>query len=369
MDEPLKSLMAMGVAVMLVAGSWALAVASDEIILRSGEHLRGDIEQTELVLQTPDRAYRVTRATAWRLELSGASGDAVHFRNGDRLSGLLDQAGYTIHLTEGRTKTLSRSEIDTVTLGAVDRAQSSPLRDLLILVNGDHIYGELRETEFDLVLATGTHRFERTALWRLVLDTAAGDSAELAEGSHVSGLVDHARYSIRTADGQLLRFRRDEVAEVRFRLPERAVAAPSSASAAAAPPGGGAPGAQVAAVPAPSLPPPLQKALRDIYFEFDAWGLTFPARQVLEELAAAMKEFPRSALRIEGHADERGTPEYNLALGERRAQAARDYLVNLGIAPARIDVVSYGEERPLDPTHGEIAWALNRRAHFEVTTR
>jgi peptidoglycan-associated lipoprotein len=125
----------------------------------------------------------------------------------------------------------------------------------------------------------------------------------------------------------------------------------------------------VAAVPPRALPSPLQRALRDIYFEFDQWGLTRRARGTLEELAAAMKDFPRFTLRIEGHADERGTPEYNLALGERRAQAARDYLVNLGVDAARIESVSYGEERPLDPGRGEIAWTLNRRAHFVVTTQ
>jgi peptidoglycan-associated lipoprotein len=71
-------------------------------------------------------------------------------------------------------------------------------------------------------------------------------------------------------------------------------------------------------------------------------------------------------LRLEGHCDERGTVDYNLALGEQRAQAARDYLLSLGVAPERLATVSYGKERPLDPGHEESAWARNRRVHFAV---
>jgi peptidoglycan-associated lipoprotein len=106
--------------------------------------------------------------------------------------------------------------------------------------------------------------------------------------------------------------------------------------------------------------------LRDLQFEFDRWDLTPEARRSLDELAAALKGFPGLRLVIEGHADERGTTEYNLALGARRAQSARDYLVSLGIAADRLETTSYGEERPLDPAHNEMAWALNRRAHFVV---
>jgi peptidoglycan-associated lipoprotein len=69
---------------------------------------------------------------------------------------------------------------------------------------------------------------------------------------------------------------------------------------------------------------------------------------------------------VEGHCDERGTEAYNMALGERRAEAAKDYIVNLGIAPNRIGTISYGEERPVDPRHNEEAWAKNRRAHFVI---
>jgi peptidoglycan-associated lipoprotein len=105
---------------------------------------------------------------------------------------------------------------------------------------------------------------------------------------------------------------------------------------------------------------------RDLHFEFDRWDLTPESRRNLEEVASALKAFPSLGLLIEGHADERGTPEYNLALGSRRAQAAKDYLVSLGVDTGRLDTISYGEERPLDPAHNEVAWALNRRAHFAV---
>jgi peptidoglycan-associated lipoprotein len=115
-----------------------------------------------------------------------------------------------------------------------------------------------------------------------------------------------------------------------------------------------------------ALPTAIRAVLRDLQFEFDRWELTPEARRTLEDLATAMKAYPNLRLAIEGHADERGTGEYNLALGSRRAQSARDYLVTLGIAPERLETISYGEERPVDPGHNELAWALNRRAHFVV---
>jgi peptidoglycan-associated lipoprotein len=124
----------------------------------------------------------------------------------------------------------------------------------------------------------------------------------------------------------------------------------------------------LAAVPSAALPPPVRSVIRDVHFEFDRYDLTEDAKRTLEELAQALKANPGFNLLVEGHADERGTPEYNLALGERRAQAAKDYLVSLGLEADRIDTISYGEERPLDPGHNELAWALNRRAQFVVRT-
>ncbi|MGH7266539.1 MAG: OmpA family protein, partial [Candidatus Rokuibacteriota bacterium] len=124
----------------------------------------------------------------------------------------------------------------------------------------------------------------------------------------------------------------------------------------------------VAVVPPAALPAPVRSALRDLNFAFDRYDLTDDARRSLEDLAQALKGSPTFGVLIEGHADERGTTEYNLALAQRRAQAAKDYLISLGIAADRIDTISYGEERPLDPSHDELAWALNRRAHFVVRT-
>ena len=109
--------------------------------------------------------------------------------------------------------------------------------------------------------------------------------------------------------------------------------------------------------------------LRDINFEFDQYSLTNEAKAALDELAQALKANPPFAVTIEGHADERGTIEYNLALGEQRAQAAKAYLTALGVDAARIDTISYGEQRPLDPGQDELAWAINRRAHFLVRRR
>ncbi len=104
----------------------------------------------------------------------------------------------------------------------------------------------------------------------------------------------------------------------------------------------------------------------DIHFEFDKSSLLPEAREILRRKAKWLKAHPDVLVIIEGHCDERGTSEYNVALGDRRAWSARSYLVNLGIAPERLTTISYGEERPLDPGHNEEAWARNRRAHFAI---
>lgn len=104
----------------------------------------------------------------------------------------------------------------------------------------------------------------------------------------------------------------------------------------------------------------------DVFFDFDQSVLTAGARGVLERKAAWLRSNPDVSVVIEGHCDERGTAEYNIALGERRARSAMDFLVDLGISASRLRTVSYGEERPLDPGHNENAWALNRRAHFVI---
>lgn len=107
----------------------------------------------------------------------------------------------------------------------------------------------------------------------------------------------------------------------------------------------------------------------DIYFDFDKFDLRADARKVLADKAAFLNAHPNLKIRIEGNCDERGTIEYNLALGDRRAKAAMDYLVFLGITPDRISTVSYGKEKPLDPGHNEEAWAKNRRDHFVVLNK
>ncbi|MFQ5750408.1 MAG: peptidoglycan-associated lipoprotein Pal [bacterium] len=104
--------------------------------------------------------------------------------------------------------------------------------------------------------------------------------------------------------------------------------------------------------------------LLTINFEFDRADLTPEAKAILAENARKLKENPALNIRIEGHCDERGTVEYNLALGERRAISTRNYLINYGIRPDRITIISYGKERPIDPRHTPQAWAKNRRAEF-----
>src|SRR5262245_45379961 len=118
--------------------------------------------------------------------------------------------------------------------------------------------------------------------------------------------------------------------------------------------------------PAPSGPTPgsvedFRVSVGDrVFFGYDQFDLTPEARAVLERQAAWLRQYPGVQVMIAGNADERGTREYNLALGARRAAAARDYIVSLGVPASRIQTVSYGKERPLDPRANEEAWSVNR---------
>lgn len=109
------------------------------------------------------------------------------------------------------------------------------------------------------------------------------------------------------------------------------------------------------------------KSLSDVYFDFDSYTLSSEAKGTLEANARDMKSSPAGTVTIEGHCDERGTKAYNLALGEKRANAAKDYLVALGVNASRVNTVSYGKERPFADGHSESSWAKNRRAHFVVS--
>ncbi len=126
--------------------------------------------------------------------------------------------------------------------------------------------------------------------------------------------------------------------------------------------------------PEPAPEPPkrpsldtLNAELRPIHFDFDKSAIRKDAGPVLDSNAALMKKYPELKIVIEGHCDERGTIEYNLALGDRRAMAAQRELASRGIAASRISTISYGEERPVDPGHSESAWSRNRRAEFKFT--
>ena len=113
----------------------------------------------------------------------------------------------------------------------------------------------------------------------------------------------------------------------------------------------------------------LQAALQKIYFDFDSYNLSDAARATLVHNAESMKKDPADKVRVEGNCDERGSDEYNLALGERRAKAAVDYLVTMGIPAGRLSFISYGKEKPVDPGHDETAWAKNRRDDFVVVSK
>jgi peptidoglycan-associated lipoprotein len=109
--------------------------------------------------------------------------------------------------------------------------------------------------------------------------------------------------------------------------------------------------------------------LKPVFFLLDSAELVGEAQTILQQNAAVLKKYASWQITIEGHCDERGSAEYNLALGERRALAARDYMVSLGIGANRVRTVSYGKEFPFDPGHQEGAWSKNRRAHFVITAR
>ena len=107
----------------------------------------------------------------------------------------------------------------------------------------------------------------------------------------------------------------------------------------------------------------------DILFDYDKYDVAGTYKSVLQSVSTWMAKNTSARLSIEGHCDERGTNEYNLALGDRRAKAVKDYLVSLGVASDRINVISYGEERPICTEQTEVCWAKNRRAHFVVLTK
>jgi len=109
--------------------------------------------------------------------------------------------------------------------------------------------------------------------------------------------------------------------------------------------------------------------LKDINFDFDKYDIRPGDAKILDTNAGWLKSHPDQLLLIEGHCDERGTNEYNLALGERRAKSTMNYLVSQGVQSSRITIISYGEERPLCTEHNEGCWAKNRRAHFLVKPR
>ncbi len=112
-----------------------------------------------------------------------------------------------------------------------------------------------------------------------------------------------------------------------------------------------------------------ESPFKPVFFGLDSSDLDAEGQKIAQENGAVLRKYPTWVVTIEGHADERGTAEYNLALGERRAMSARTYLVALGIAPDRLRVVSYGKEFPFDPAHDESAWAKNRRAHFVIMAK
>ena len=155
--------------------------------------------------------------------------------------------------------------------------------------------------------------------------------------------------------------------------PPASTAPESTPPAPAAPPAAAAPATPQVGAPTPApavLPRPSEFAatanLKDVYFEFDKYDIRPDAAKILDANATWLKANPGNLVLIEGHCDERGTAEYNLALGERRAKSTMNYLVGQGVAASRITVISYGKERPVCTEKTEACWAMNRRAHHLV---
>ncbi|HEV8529944.1 MAG TPA: peptidoglycan-associated lipoprotein Pal [Methylomirabilota bacterium] len=154
------------------------------------------------------------------------------------------------------------------------------------------------------------------------------------------------------------------------------VAAPAPPAPTATPAPTPAPPAMVTPAPAPAPAPPPRAAqfvendnLKDVYFDFDKSDIRPPDAKILDANAAWLKTRGNDLVLIEGHCDERGTNEYNLALGERRARATMNYLLAQGLPASRITIISYGKERPVCSEHAESCWARNRRAHFLVKSQ
>ena len=121
--------------------------------------------------------------------------------------------------------------------------------------------------------------------------------------------------------------------------------------------------------PPPPPPPPVAKAIpmmKKIYFDFDKFNIREDQRPVLEANGKALIENPEYSIMIEGHCDERGTNEYNLALGQKRADSAKNFMIGMGVPASSITTISYGEEKPMDPGHNEDAWSMNRRDEFVI---
>ncbi|MFZ2225321.1 MAG: peptidoglycan-associated lipoprotein Pal [Candidatus Deferrimicrobium sp.] len=131
-----------------------------------------------------------------------------------------------------------------------------------------------------------------------------------------------------------------------------------------APPVEVAPATPPAAAPGVAVTEERPSQFDDVRFDFDKSEVKEDGRRTCQVVADYMKKNPRASLQIEGHCDERGTAEYNMALGERRAAAVMSYLVSLGVPKGALSTVSFGKEKPMDPGHDEGAWAKNRRAHF-----
>jgi peptidoglycan-associated lipoprotein len=154
-------------------------------------------------------------------------------------------------------------------------------------------------------------------------------------------------------------------------LQEKPAEAPSTGPVVIREPIQAAPATPVAPMPPPGTPAPamteaLKAALADVYFDYDRFVIRNESQKILEANARVLKSKDGWKLLVEGHCDERGTADYNLVLGERRAQAVKRYLQNLGVSASQVQITSFGKERPFCADHSDACWQQNRRAHFVI---
>jgi len=195
----------------------------------------------------------------------------------------------------------------------------------------------------------------------------APDCIPYKEIAYAKVELEHARHEMLEYGGKDPSYYENDVRSAE-KAADEALAKAKACQEAKKPPMAPPPPPPPVAPPPPVVAPPMKEEVtfQNIHFDFDKSFIRDDAKPILATVADYMKKHPDAKVKIEGHCDERGTSEYNFALGERRANSAKKYIADLGVDAARLSTISYGEERPLCTEHNEACWAKNRRAVFDL---